>query len=126
MILEQWIMVGAEVTGCSLSSDSMVEHPAQRLPIDRARVNPYANDSPREFIHYHENPVARQHDGLAAEQVDAPEAVLRVPDERQPRRPSGSRFRSIVFGQYSAGHVLVNLDAEGPRDDERDPRAAEA
>ena len=108
-----------------MSSDGMVEHPAQRLPIDRARVNPNANDSPRELIHHHENPVARQHDGLAAEQVDAPKAVLCVPDERQPRRPSGSRFQSIVFGQYSADHVLVNLDAEGPGDDARDPRAAE-
>ena len=118
-------MVGAEVTGCPLSGDSVVEHPAQRFPIDRARVSPNTNDSPRELIHHHENPVARQHDVLAAEQVDAPEAVLCEPDERQPGRPSGSRFRSIVFGQYSADHVLVNLDAEGPGNDERDPRAAE-
>ncbi len=108
-----------------MSSDSMVEHSAQCHPIDCARVNPNANDSPCELIHHHKNPVARQHDGLAAEQVDAPEAVLRVPDERQPRRPSGSRFRSIVFGQYSADHVLVNLDAEGPGDNECNPRAAE-
>ena len=60
-----------------------------------------------------------------AEQLDAPEAVLSVPDERQPRRPCASRFRPIVLGQYSAEHVLVNLDAEGPGDDERVVRAAD-
>jgi hypothetical protein len=32
-----------------MSSESMVEHPAQRHPIDRSRVNPNTNDSPREW-----------------------------------------------------------------------------
>ncbi len=69
-----------------------------------------------------------EHDLIEKLSPDRPNKALDkgIPDERQRRRPSGSRSRSIVFGQYSADHVLVNLDAEGRGNDERDPRAAEA
>ena len=65
-------------------------------------------------------------DGFTAKEVNAPTAILRVADKRQPGRPSGSRLRSIVLGQDTANHVLVDLDAEGSRDDQRDTWAAEA
>ena len=48
-----------------------------------------------------------------------------MPDERQPGRPAGPSLRSIVFGEHPADHILVNLDAEGPADDERNMRAPE-
>ena len=85
VILEQGIIVGAEVARLSLSSDGMVEHPAQSNPIDGAGVNSNANESPRELIHNHENPVRPQNDGLAPKQVHTPQTILRVADHRQPR-----------------------------------------
>ena len=66
-----------------------------------------------------------QRDGFTAKQINAPQAIFHVPDERQPRRATGSRLRSIVFGEHPADHVLVDLDAEGPPDDERNLRTAE-
>jgi len=66
-----------------------------------------------------------QHDGFAPEQINTPQAVFHVPDERQPSRAAGSRLGSIVFGEHPADHVLVDLDAEGSPDDERNLRTAE-
>jgi hypothetical protein len=48
-----------------------------------------------------------------------------VPDERQPGWAAALRLWSVVSGQHSADHVLVDIDAEGSPDDERDPRATE-
>jgi len=126
MKLEQRVMVGAEVARNALSGDGVIKHSAQGYPIDRTRLNAEADDAPSELIHNDEDPMRPQCDGFTAKEVNAPKAIFHVADERQPRRASGSRLRSIVFGQHPAYHILVDLDAEGPADDERNPRTAEA
>jgi len=126
VILEQWIIVGAEVARVPLSGDGMIKHPAQHHPIDSPRVHSNADDAPRELIHHDEHPMRAQHDGLAAEQVDAPEAVLGVTDEGEPGRSAIAWRRVIVPGQHSADDILIELDAEGSREDQRNPSAAEA
>ena len=62
----------------------MIEHLAQRHPIDHPCVHSNADDSSRELVHHDEYPMRAQHDGFAAKQVDAPEAVLHVSDEGEP------------------------------------------
>ena len=52
------------------------------IDITGADTEPY--DAPSELIHDHEHPVARQVHGFAPQQINAPEAVLRVPQKAQP------------------------------------------
>ena len=46
-------------------------------------------------------------------------------EEREPRGPHPAGRRTIVFQQDAPHDVLVDLDAERPRDDQRNPWAAE-
>src|SRR5215510_2200395 len=71
-------------------------------------------------------PIGPQHDGLAAKQVDAPQAVGGMSDERQPRGPSSTRGRAIVFRQHAVHDVLVDVDPERLADDADNPWTAEA
>ncbi len=54
-------------------------------------------------------------DGLAAEEIYTPEAIFRMPNDRQPRRTVSplARTRSVVLGQNTPDDILVDLDAEG-------------
>ena len=48
-----------------------------------------------------------------AEQIQAPEAVLRLRDEGQPGRSVGAGVAgAVVLGEHAAHDVLVDLDAE--------------
>jgi len=85
-----------------------------------------SDETARELVHHHEHPVAPEHDRLAAKQIDAPEAVCRVADERQPGRAASARGWTIVFRQHAVHHVLVDITAECVSDDARDPWAAES
>ena len=67
--------------------------------------------------------MAAQDRRLAAEQVHAPEAVLRLPQERQPGRTAAGT-RSIVRGEHSADHVLIDPNVERQTDLLGDPRTA--
>jgi hypothetical protein len=40
-----------------------------------------ADEATRELVHDHEHPVAAEHNGLAAKEIHAPQAVGRVSDE---------------------------------------------
>ncbi len=64
--------------------DSLVEHATKGNTVDIASVDAKADDAPTELIHDNEHPVALQKNGFTPKQVNAPEAVLRVPDEGQP------------------------------------------
>ncbi len=59
--------------------------------------------------------MAAQEYRFAAKQIDAPQAVLHMPDKAQPGRTIGSRFGSIVFRQHPADDVFVDIDAESVR-----------
>ena len=102
----------------------MAEHAAQGTTIHDAGMNTKANDPPGVLVHDHQHPMAAQDRRLAAEQVHAPQAVLRLPQERQPGGTAPAGTRSIVRGEHSADHVLVDLDVEGQTDLLGDPRTA--
>src|SRR5712691_11333301 len=80
--LEQRIMIGAEMSRCAPAVNGGVEHAAEVGTIDGTAVNADSDEATRELVHDHEHPVASEHDGLAAKEVHAPQAVCRVSDER--------------------------------------------
>ena len=122
--LEQGIVIRTEMSRCTMPVNGGVEHAADVGAGDGAALHADADEATRELVRDHEHPVAAEHDGLASKEVDAPQAVLRVSDERQ--RGSGSARRgTIVFRQHSVHDVLVDGDAERLGDDQRDPWAAE-
>ena len=63
---------------------------------------------------------------FAPKKVNAPKAVFCVTKEVEPRRATATGFWTIVFGQYASDDMLINLDTKSFRDDQGDPRAAEA
>ena len=103
-----------------------IEHPAEAGRIDGPTVHAESDDATRELVHDDEAPVAPQHDGLAAKEVDAPEAICLVSDERQPRGPGSARGWTVVLQQDAMDDVLVDVDPERLRDDPRNPRAPES
>lgn len=74
-------MIGAEVPRISLSNQNLVEQSTQRRAIDVACVNRETDNSAGELIHDDHYPVTAEQNRLATEQVDAPQAVFRVPEE---------------------------------------------
>jgi hypothetical protein len=93
--------------------------------VDRTAVHADSDEATRELVHHHEHPVAPEHDGLASKEVNAPQAVCGVSDERQPRGPGAARGGAIVFRQHAVHNVLVDIDPERVRDDARNPGTAE-
>jgi hypothetical protein len=47
-----------------------------------------------------------------AKQIDAPQAVLHMPDKAQPGRTIGSCLGAVVFREHPADDVFVDLDAK--------------
>ena len=71
-------------------------------------------------------PVGVQQNGLAAKQIDAPQAIFRVTDESKPGGPTIAGCWAIMFGEDTPHNVLIDLYTEGLGDDQGDPRAAES
>ena len=98
-----------------LSGDDLVEHPTNRHATEISALNAKADDPACEHVHHHHDPVAAQEYRFAAEQIDAPQAVLHMPDKAQPGRAIGSCLGSIVFREHPADDVFVDIDAKGVR-----------
>src|SRR5258708_7246370 len=121
MRLEQRIVIRTEMARCAPPMNGGVEHAAQVGPVDRTELYSNSDEAPSELVHDHEHPVAPEHDGLAAKETDAPQAISRVSDERQPRGSSSARGGTVVLRQHAVHNVLVDLDSECVRDDARNP-----
>src|SRR5262245_36879096 len=109
-------MVGTQVLRKRLSSNDLVEHPANRGATEISALNAKANDPAGEHVHHHHDPMASQEDRFTAEQIDAPQAVLQMPNKAQPGRTMVSCFGPIVLGKHPADDVFVDIDAKGSRD----------
>ena len=94
---------------------------AQGDAIDIARVYSEADDASGELVHDHENAVAREQNGLAAKQIDTPQAVFHVTDESEPR---GSATTTSCWAIVL--DVLVDVETEGLGDNKSDSQAAES
>ena len=67
-----------------------------------------------------------QQDRFDPEQVQAPETVFGMTQEREPRRSVVTAFGAVVCGQNSTDHIFVDVDTKGLGQVLRDLRAAEA
>ena len=109
----QRVVVGAEARRTREPSNRMVEHTAQGPAIHGSSMEAKADDPPRVVVHHYPHPMASQDRRLAPEQVDAPQAILRMPQERQPGRTTRVGCRSIVRSEHSAHHVLLVDEVDG-------------
>ena len=109
---EQRIVFGTEMLRERLAGYCLVEHATYRHAIDVRRLDAEANDAAREMIHHNHDPVALKYNRFTSEQIDTPQAVLHVADEREPGWALGSGGRSEVLSEDATHDVLVDLDAE--------------
>jgi len=75
---EQQIVVGTEMLRERLAGYCLVEHATERHAIDVRRLGADADDLACEVIHHNHDPIALEHNGLTLEQIDTPQAVVRV------------------------------------------------
>src|SRR5450759_5516196 len=109
---EQRIVVRTQMLRVRLSRSGLVKHAPDRHAIDVSRLDANADDPAREQIHDDHDPVALEHNRFTSEQIDTPQAVLHVSDEREPGGSLSSGGRSEVPSEDAAHDVLVDLDAE--------------
>jgi hypothetical protein len=88
-------------------------------------MNAESDYTMRELVHGDQYPVRIEQDRFAAQEVGTPQAILRVTGEGEPRGFHSARRRTVVFGKDAPHDVLVDHDAECPRDDQPSPWAAE-
>jgi hypothetical protein len=60
-------------------------------------------------VHHHHDPEALEQNRFAAKEVDAPQAVLGVPEHSEPRRPTTWQ-RSIVLDEYASDDFLIDTE----------------
>jgi hypothetical protein len=109
---EQRIVVRTQMLRERLSRFGVVEHATGRHAVEVCRLDAEAGEPAREEIHDQHDPVALEHNRFTSEQIDTPQAVLHVSDEREPGWSLSSGGRSEVPSEDAAHDVLVDLDAE--------------
>ena len=107
-----------------MTSNGVVEHLAKGVTVDRAGMQAKPNDPARVLIHDDQYPVSPQHCRFAAKEVRAPETVLQVTKESQPRWTTRVLSRSVVTGENPSNHVFVDGDVESPGNLLRNSRTA--
>jgi len=95
-------------------------------PSTATACTPKPIDAARKLIHDDQNPVTPQQDRFAPEQVQAPETVFGMTQQREPRRAVLAAFGPIMCGQNSADHIFVDSNAKGLGQVLRDLRAAKS
>ncbi len=81
VIPEQWVIVRTEVVRNTLSRNGCVEQATQGDTVHITSMHTRTNNTPRELVHDYEHPVAFQKNGFTPKQINAPKAVLGVPEE---------------------------------------------
>src|SRR5882672_9450800 len=123
---KQRIVVGTQVLRRRLAGNGVIEHPTYGYAVNVSGFDTEADDATCEHVHHDHDPVTPQEYGFASEQVDAPEAILDLPDKCKPGRAVSSGVtRPVVLREHAADNILVNLDAEGMSDLLRDADTAE-
>src|ERR1700730_17539291 len=117
----QGIMIRAEVFRQDLASRRSIEHPAQPHAIKDAAVHAKSDEATRALVHHDENPVCAQDCRFASKQIETPQTVLRVTEDREPGRPSRGWSRMIPNRDNALYHILVDGNTEGQGDLLSDP-----
>src|SRR5262249_1997842 len=109
----QRIMIRAEVRRRRLATHRSIEHAAQRDAIHDAAVYAKADDATRALIHHDQHPVCVEDRRFAAKQVETPQTVLCVTQDREPGRPRRIWFRLVPIRENAPHHILVDGNTEG-------------
>jgi len=109
---KQRIVIGGNVFRQGLPGDQVIEHLADGGTIEIRRRDPKADNTPGEKVHYDHDPVAFEQNRFAPKEVDAPQAVLCVPDEAEPGRPITAWYRSVVPDEDAPDDIFVDRDRE--------------
>ena len=72
VIQEEWVVIRAELFRCAIGRDGRIGHAAESGAVDVASMDSESNDTARELVHDHKQPVVLQQDGFAAEEVNTP------------------------------------------------------
>jgi hypothetical protein len=78
----QRIVIGTEIFWKARTPDRLFEHAAKPHAIHNSGLNPKSDNPTCVQIHHQQYPIRSQHDGFAADQINAPQAVLDVAEER--------------------------------------------
>jgi len=94
----QRVVIGAEIFRQTCTSYRLLEHPAERQAIDDSALDPESDDSACVLVHDNQHPICLQGHRFTAEQVEAPQTVLHMTDERQPRGTAFYRLVRVMYG----------------------------
>ena len=109
---KQWVVVRTHVLRERLARSGVIEHATDRHAVDVSRRNTEADDPAREEIHDDHDPVALENNRFTTEQIDVPQAVRCVSDEREPGWTIASRGTSEMLSEDAAHHILADVDTE--------------
>jgi hypothetical protein len=61
-----------------------IKHSTQAHAIDHPAVHPKAHDTTRPLVHHDEHPVGTQDGRFASKEIETPQTVFRVTEDREP------------------------------------------
>src|SRR5262245_20139703 len=76
------IVIRTEIFRKTGTMDRLLEHAAKRHPIHDATLNSKSDDAAGKLIHHDQYPIRSQRHGFASEEIDTPQTVLDMADER--------------------------------------------
>ena len=113
MKVEERVVITAEaLRQCRYAGDHLIEHAAERRTIDYPGLHSEADDAASELIHDDHYPMALEDQRFTTKEIDTPEAVLGVSEEREPGRTVGTVGRPTAFREYTSHNILVDLDTK--------------
>ena len=113
---KQRIVIGADVLRQTCASYRLLEHSTKCQAIDNSALYPESDDSPCVLVHDDQHPMRLQRDRFTTEEVEAPQAVLHMADESQPRGTASRRRRGIMCGENPPKRILINRCSESQID----------
>jgi hypothetical protein len=90
----------------------VVEHSAKGDTVDRAGLQAKPDDPASALIHDDQYPGGPQPSRFAAKEIHAPETVLPVAEESQPRRPAGVPGGLVRLGQDAPNDIDIGTAIE--------------
>src|SRR5262245_39854043 len=82
--LIQRVMVRADIGWRGVAARRAIEHSTQRGAVHDAAMHAKAHNATRGVVHHDEHPMRPQDRRFAPKQVETPQTVLRVTEDREP------------------------------------------
>jgi len=105
-------VVKTEALGSCVSGGGFLEHSAERRSVDGDRLDGEADNPSRILVHHHQDPMSLEADRFSPEQIQAPETILGMTQQRKPGRAEVGSSRLEVLFLDSADDIFVERDPE--------------